>query len=273
MYKISKLLIIIFIFTQFLGCSNKQSDQYISENEENIYYTPPFNLQINHNGILISLNDIPDDVTSVHVEINNWGDRIYTYQNNDYPPKYRDMITSSFSMITGNTLEQIKKSNQIIFPFIKTGEIYNVTVTYSIPNYTCASAPFKRIIADNGIYFDKDIELILNEEKTSVRLSEEPKFSSNVGYNITSQYFSFSLYNEIMSSTLGSISTDDNKILSWDFEPSIREQINIYNGTEGVSINGNYNAYIGYSMMIIYDNIEWYNQFIKSPKFTYTVTQ
>ena len=271
MYKFSKLLINILIFTLFLSCLNKQSDLYISEKEEYIYYTPPFNLQINPNGILISLSDIPDDVISVHVEINNWGDRIYTYQNNDYPPEYRDMITSSSSMITGNVLEQIKKSNQIIFPFIKTGEIYNVTVTYSIPNYTCASAPFKRIIADNGIYFDKDIELILNEEKTSVRLSEEPKFSSNIGYSIISQYFSFSLYNEIMSSTLGSISTDNNNILSWDFEPSIREQINRYNGTEGVSINGNYNAFIGYSMMIIYDNIEWYNQFIKSPKFSYTI--
>jgi len=271
MYKISKLLICIFIFTQFIGCSNKQSDLYISEKEEYIYYTPPFNLQINPNGILISLSDIPDDVTSVHVEINNWGDRIYIYQNNDYPPEYRDMITSSSSMITGNVLEQIKKSNQIIFPFVKTGEIYNVMVTYSIPNYSCASSPFERIIADNGIYFEKDIELVLNDENTSVRLSEEPKFSSNVGYNIISQYFSFSLYNEIMSSTLGSISTENNKILSWDFEPSIREQINIYNGTEGVRKKGNYNAYIGYSMIIINDNIEWYNYFIKSPKFTYTI--
>jgi hypothetical protein len=271
MYKFTKLLIGILIFTQFLSCSNKQSDQYISENDENIYYTPPINLQIISSGILISLSDIPDDVTSIHVEINNWGDRVYTYQNNDYPPKYRDMITSSSSMITGNALENIRQSNQIIFPFVKTGQIYNVSVTYSIPSYTCASAPFERIIADNGIYLEKDIELLLNDDNTSVRLSEEPKFSSNVGYNIISQYFSFSLYNEIMSSTLGSISTDNNNILSWDFEPSIREQINRHNGTEEVSINGNYNAYIGYSMMIIYDNIEWYNQFIKSPKFIYTV--
>jgi len=214
MYKFTKLLIGILIFTQFLSCSNKQSDQYISENEENIYYTPLMNLQIILSGILISLSDIPDDVNSIHVEIYNWGDRFYTYQNNDYPPKYRDMITSSSSMITENTLEQIKKSNQIIFPFIKTGEIYNVMVTYSIPNYTCALSPFERIIADNGIYFDKDIELILNEEKTSVRLSEEPKFTSNIGYSIISQYFSFSLYNEIISSILGSISTDNNNILS-----------------------------------------------------------
>ena len=271
MYKFFILLISIFIFTQFIGCSNKLSNQYISENEENIYYTPPINLQNIPSGILISLNRIPDDIISIHVEISNWGDKVYTYQNNDYPPNYQDMITSSYSMITGNALENIKQSNKIIFPFVKTGEIYNVMVTYSIPNYSCASSPFERIIADNGIYFEKDIELVLNDENTSVRLSEEPKFSSNVGYNIISQYFSFSLYNEIMSSTLGSISTENNKILSWDFEPSIREQINIYNGTEGVRKKGNYNAYIGYSMIIINDNIEWYNYFIKSPKFTYTI--
>jgi len=268
----------IILISLILCCSNYKPDLAVSENEEIYFYTPPFRLKTIPEGLLITLSDITDDISSIHVEIVNWGDKDFTYQNNNYPSRHHDIITSSYSMITGNSLEHIKQTNKIVFPFVKKGEKYNVLVTYSKPGYACASTPYMNIIADNGIYFDRDIELVLNDEKTNVCFSEEPKFSTSIGYNIISKYFYFQLYNEIMSSTLGSITTDNNNILSWDFEPSISEQIKrsnemkkIHEPEENICMQGDYTAIIGFYINAIYDEIEWYNDLIKSPSFNYPV--
>ena len=278
MYKISKLLIGIFIFTQFISCTNKQSDRCLSGNEENIYQTPPISLQIDPNGILISLGDIPDDITSINIDIYNWGDRVYTYQNDDYPIR-RDMISSSMANIEGESLDYIKQTKSIIFPFVKQGEKYNIFVTYLKPGFDCASTVSNQIIAENGIYLENDIELILNADNTSVHLSEEPKFTSDIEYSDNAHSFSFYVFNDKHTSVYGGISTKNKtREISWDFEPSITEQIKrsreiaeIREPERESYISGVNTAFIQLSINIIFDKIEWYNYFIQSSRFTYTI--
>jgi len=278
MTKISTLLNIVLSISLLLSCSNNKIDSQFSV-EENIYYqTPPFESTTVQEGILISLSGIPDDVTSIFIEINNWGERTYTYKAGDYP-EHRDMITSSYAIIEGSRLEQIRQTKELIFPFVKTGEKYNVSVMYIKPNINCTSAPFSQIIAKNGIYLEKEIKLILNENKTGVILSDEPIFSSFVEYSEYAYSFSFSLFNDEMASTMCSISIENNKKeLSWDFEPLISEQIKTSRDMEknrdqeiAYYKSGDYTAFINLKINLIYNNIEWQNYLVKSPGFDYFI--
>jgi len=281
---ITKLIAILLIFGLIIICCERNQEKaennaVINNSEDDIFYqTPPFELKIIPEGILISLGDIPDDITSIIVDIDNWGDRVYTFQNDDYPIR-RDMISSSMARIEGECLEQIKQIKEIIFPFVKSGEKYNVFVVYLKPDMDSASPPFCRIIAESGIYLQNEVELILNENNTSVRLSEEPKFTSDAVYSDNTNSFSFCMFNDEITSVLGVLSTDHNtNNMSWDFEPAISEQIKRSRELTGIREpekekykSGDYTAFIQYSINIIYDNIEWQNYFIKSPRFNYTV--
>jgi len=268
MLKITNLLSIILVITLSISCINNKPDQNLSVEENSYYQTPPFELKTIPEGILISLGDIPDDITSIYVDIYNWGDRVYTFQKDDYPLR-RDAISSSIAHIEGECLERIKQTKSIIFPFIKQGEKYNVLVIYFKSGIDCASTVFSQIIAENGIYLENDIELLLNANNTSVRLSEAPKFTSNVVYSDNTHSFSFYMFNDENTSVYGGISTEHNtRDISWDFEPIINEQIK---RSKSSYKSGGYTAFIEFSINIIYDNIEWQNYFIKSPRFDYSV--
>jgi len=272
MYKKSLVIIIfILIFTLTIGCLNKKPNSESDTEEHTYYQTPPFKYETISEGVLITFDDIPDDVNSINIAIENCGEKVYTFTEGDYPNR-RDMISYSMAWIQEDILEQVKQTKRIIFPFVKAGEKYNIAVVFmKSGEEESAFAPFVQFTAENGIYLEKDIELILNEAKTSVHLSDEPRFTSDVEYSDNTHSFSFSMFRDEHSVGMGGISTAPNtREIFWDFEPSISEQIKRSRNREPEKFfSGEYTAYIQFSIVLIYDNIEWYNYFVKSPYFAY----
>jgi len=171
------------------------------------------------------------------------------------------------SDIRGSLLEQVKKTGRIIFPFVKAGQKYYISATFQKEGFVeIATTGFLECTPYSGIYFDNGIELNFNENHTSVTLSSEPNFSTEVNFAPVKYNFTAAIKNSD-GGGLGVSAEEWVNFLSWDFEPQMTNLIK-----EGNHLaSGNYSAYITAFCNIIYDNVTWNVEIAKTGVFTYTL--
>ena len=192
--------------------------------------------------------------------IQNWGE-------NDHLESTHEII-GSYSNIMGNTLDQVKHTGRIIFPFVKAGQSYNVSVGFEDDNGQIIAGAhdwiYAKCVANAGIYFNDGLKLELNKANTAVTLSSEPEFSSEVQYAPEKYLYTV----RIDISNHGSLGySDKGSGLYWNFEPQMTNDLR-----EGKHLqNGNYSAYVTAYRNIIYDNTVWTVEIAKTPEFIYSL--
>ena len=209
-------------------------------------------------GICLIFNNIPSETIRLFIMIQNW-------EGNEQLKSTRE-ITGSYSDITGYTLEQVKQTGRIIFPFVKAGKNYTISASFEgVRGQAVAGAPdwiYAKCDANAGNYFNDGLKLELNKTNTGVTLSSEPEFSKEVQYSPDRYKYSV----KIDVSSHGSLGYSDRGTgLHWDFEPQMTNDLK-----EGEHLqNGNYPAYVTAYHNIIYDNVTWTVEIAKTPEFIY----
>jgi hypothetical protein len=217
-------------------------------------------------GIALTFDHIPPETTHLFVQFQNWDEK----EN----PASTHEITASNSDIRGSSLEQVKQTGRVIFPFVKAGQKYHISAFFQNGNNEDANEDISNwIYADcvpySGIYFAGDIELALNETCTDATLSREPQFSSELSfYPRKYSYDAAITVNE--NETLGIGNNTDNQSadgLTWIFELDITEGLKETHYLE----SGDYPTYVRAACNIIYDNVRWQVEIAKSRVFTYSL--
>jgi hypothetical protein len=216
-------------------------------------------------GICVTFENIPLETTRLFISFSEG--LIFSPPDNPH-----DEIIN-YADIRGDTLEQVKKTRRIVFPIVQSGEIYRIFVSFTkegfqpiegIPQYITAEC-----IAGNGVYFDRNIDFRLDNTHTSVTLSSEPVFSSEVIFDTHKYNFRVTIIlkqteTEIVSIGTGGNSTDS---LFWAFEPELKDALKGQN----ISESDGYPAFITANCNIIYDNITWNVELAKTQVFTYSL--
>ena len=212
-------------------------------------------------GICLTFDYIPPETARLFIMFQTWGEKELLTSTHD--------ITASHADIRRDTLKQIKQTGKVIFPFVKAGNTYRISASFENgEGQVLAGIPewiYAECVADNGIYFNDDIALRLNETHTGVTLSSEPVFSAEVqfapqkiGYTVhinKGEGESWGYRDEALESTL-----------TWEFEPRITDELQDTDYLE----SGDYDAYVTAFCNIMYDNVLWGVELAKSPVFTYS---
>ena len=216
-------------------------------------------------GIQLTFSHIPVETTRLFINIqyyNNTGELASVYD-----------IISSYADLRDGSLEQVKLTRKVIFPIVQAGQKYSIAVIFQNENFEDISDwIYADCIAGGGIYLNGDLTLVLNENNSGVSLSSEPVFSSNVIFDETKYNFSVTIMVYQTESEKGSIGVGSHHIptingLTWVFDPHMTKSLR-----EGDYLNsGSYPAFVTARCNIIYDNIKWLVEIVKTPEFTYSL--
>ena len=248
-------LVILSLLTVSCATSKPVSDK----NQETIMETG-LKAEAIPEGLCITFDNIPAETSRLFIMIQNWG-------GNDHLEGTHEII-GSYSGIMGNALEQVKQTGKIIFPFVKAGQSYYISAGFEnekektiagIPDWINAEC-----MANAGVYFNDGLKLELKNNNTSVTLSSEPEFSTDVQYAPDKYLYTVNLDLSDHES-LGY--SDKGTGLHWDFEPQMTNDLR-----EGKHLqSGNYSAYVTAYRNIIYDKITWTIEIAKTPEFIYSL--
>ena len=220
-------------------------------------------------GILVTFSNysnIPPEIEKLILSVWDWGD------SKDAVMKIWDdnepfAVMNSLSKIHGhqtseNIIERVRQTGTIIFPFVQPGRKYEISAYFSIGNdWETQKVARVECVADEGIYLDKDITININNARTGFALSSKPTLTSDVHLKEMFYYISIHKGNNIETITSGE--TND---LFWGFEPQFNEHLK-----EAGFANGDYPANAGVCLKVIYDNISWWLESVKTPVFTYSL--
>lgn len=246
-------LVMGFVLVTF-GCATSKSRQNIGLKAETV-----------PEGISLTFDYIPPETTSLFIGIQRGLEKS--------PPANPHNVIFNYSSITGDSLEQVKKIGRIVFPIVQSGETYKISAHFNkeghqpiegIPEWITVECT-----AGNGIYFNKNIELKLDDAHTTVTLSSEPVFSSEVVFDTYKYSYDITIIQkhtetEVLSMG-GSAGDHTTNALRCVFEP---EWTNLLNEEKSLE-SGSYPAYVTAFCNIIYDNIKWFVEIAKTPEFTY----
>jgi hypothetical protein len=260
MKQIKTLMAVLFIFgfaLAFFGCATSKSYQSVDIGLK--AETVP-------EGICLTFDYIPPETTRLFIGVE---------KGEHSPPANPHSVIFSYSSIMGGSLEQVKKTGRIVFPIVQSGETYNISVHLNKEGYQPIEGIPEWIntecTAGNGIYFNKNIELKLNNAHTTVTLSSEPKFSSKVIFDTYKYSYNITIiqkHTETEVLSMGGAAGDHTtNALRWAFEPDWTNLLNKEKSLE----SGSYPAYVTAFCNIIYDNIKWYVEIAKTPEFTYSL--
>jgi hypothetical protein len=248
-------LVMGFILVTF-GCATSKSRQYNADTGLKAEAVPE--------GISLTFDYIPPETTRLFITFQNWDETANPVDTHE--------ITSSYSDIRGSSLEQVKQTGEIIFPFVKAGQIYHISAFFQNDSFQPVEGMPECITTEcvpySGIYFNGNIALNLNEDYTGVTLSGEPQFSEDVVFSARKYSYNATItINENKSLGIGG-NTDNQSAdgLTWIFEPEMTEQLRQENALK----NGDYLAYVTASCNIIYDNLSWDVEIAKSRGFSYS---
>lgn len=210
-------------------------------------------------GIMLTFDSIPPETTQIFLSFFHTGEI------------EREMITSphdiigTYADIRGSLLEQIKNSGKVILPFVKAGQKYSIYATLQKEGFEdIASMHVWECIPYSGIYFDKGVELNLNETHTSAALNVEPAFTAEVLYAPVKYSFSADI-----DKVFGFSAEETVQGSTWNFEPIMTDTLR----TTDYLQNGDYPVYIKAYSNLIYNNIEWNVQIAKTNKFTFSYSK
>ena len=216
-------------------------------------------------GICVTFENIPPETTRLFIFFNKG-----LIQS---PPASPQDDIMNYADIMGSSLEQVKKTRKIVFPIVQSGEKYRVSVKLTKESFQPIEGVPEWIdvecVASNGTYFNEDIELKLNDKHTSVALSSEPKFSSEVIFDTRKYSFYVTIFLKIDETEILSRGAIENFVDSsiWTFEPDLTDTLKKSNDLE----NGTYPVLITALCNIVYDNITWKVEIAKTPMFTYSL--
>jgi hypothetical protein len=254
-FKVSRAAALVagFILVAF-GCATSKSYQSSAHTGLKVEAVPE--------GIALTFDTIPPETTRLFVQFQNWGEK----EN----PTDTHEITASHSDIRGSSLEQVKQTGRVIFPFVKAGQKYHVSAVFENENNEDVSDwVYADCVPYSGIYFTGDIELALNESYTGATLSCEPQFSSELSFS--PRKYSYDAAITIHENEgLGISGNTDNQSadgLTWTFEPEITERLKEARYLE----SGDYPAYVRAGCNIIYDDLRWNVEIAKSGIFVYSL--
>jgi len=211
-------------------------------------------------GICLTFGNIPMETSGLFIMVQNWKETENLESTHE--------IIGSFSYIIGDSLEQLKQTGTIVFPFVRTGQNYNISVSFeNEKGQAIAGVPdwiFAKCMANAGIYFNDGLKLELNETNTVVTLSSEPIFSAEVQFAPDKYLY----YVTLILSDHGSLGYSDKGTgLQWNFEPQMTNDLKESEHLQ----NGTYSTYITAYRNIFYDNIKWTVEIAKTPEFIYSI--
>ena len=216
-------------------------------------------------GICLTFDYIPPETTYLFIGIQKGLEHSSPFNPHN--------IIFNYSGIRDDALEQVKKTGKVIFPIVQSGELYRVDVAFNREGYQPIEGIPEWIgtecTAGNGISFNRNIELKLDNSHTEVTLSSEPVFSSKVIFGANKYIFNITIIQKHSETEIRSIGIrDDNTVngLRWVFEPECTRVLN-----EQDFEKGSYSAFVTAHCNIIYDNIKWFVEIAKSPEFTYSL--
>ena len=258
------IITLIFIFSLFVFSCSTSKNQINNSNFE-------ITAEAVHEGLLINLKNIPIDASHMWIGISTVDDT----ENPESPHS----IISSYAALTNTKemdwvgssmqLEKVKKTGTILFPYVKPGKNYHVSVyVYTMqereqfmngnenPHQHYANT---EVAATNGIYIDIDnAKLELNNDKSAVTLLSQPIFPQ--GINFSNQMYKYSYTIQVGAGSLGvgdhhipeGLSKDG---LTWVFEPQM-SAVNL-SGGDWLEKGIRYPAWATAYVNILHDDILW----------------
>jgi hypothetical protein len=233
-------------------------------------------------GILLTFSNIPEDTVRLFVHVSHWENEEYDSSRN-INSSIADIRDISLATERHHSiqLDKLKKTEKLIIPIFDIGQKYWISATvYNKQEHELLMSDLyywkpgieTELIADNGIYFNKDgINFELNNNNSTVSLSSGPMFSSDVVY--CSQKFNFGI---VIIVPEGSVSKWTHHIpeglssdgLNWTFEPRMSYE---FQNVEYLKNGHYYTAWAIAEANIIYDDITWSIEIAKTPVFTYSL--
>jgi hypothetical protein len=215
-------------------------------------------------GIMLTFDSIPPETTRIFLSFSHSGEIEW------------EMITSphdiilTYADIRGSLLEQVKNSGEVIFPFVKAGQKYSIYAALQKDGFEdIASMHVWGCIPYSGIYFDKGVEINLNETHTGAALNAEPAFTAEVLYAPVKYSFSAVIDKAGPNDSIGFSAEETVQGSTWDFEPIMTDTLR----TTDYLQNGDYPVYIRAYSKLIYNNIEWNVQIAKANEFTFSYSK
>ena len=213
-------------------------------------------------GICLTFDNIPPETARIFISVTKWGEPI----NNP-----RDLI-SSYTDIRGSSVDRVKNSGRVIFPFVKSGQEYRISVAFQKEGFQLIDNMPEWVYAEcvpySGIFFGEGIELNFNGAFTSVTLSSEPVFSGEVHYSSPKYSIKVSLDPENTNVSAGGFShTVSDAIMTMYFEPEMSDGLKKADCLK----SGDYPAYVTAYCNLVYDTIAWEVEIAKSREFNYSL--
>jgi hypothetical protein len=182
-------------------------------------------------GILFNFYNIPENATNL------W---IYVYL--EVPT---DDEMSTLVDIQGNQLDQLRKTEKLVCPFVKNGHKYRITVISVLESgYKHFSTT---VVTNGGIYLINKPSLFWNNDN-SVTLSAKPEFSGNV-FDTESYTFGYGAVIRVENGGIGDRSYSNE--LTFDVSQMVNE-IGKSNG-----LTGNLTVFADISVTLEYEKIQW----------------
>jgi hypothetical protein len=231
-----------------LGCAT-------SKNQNSGFADATLSAKTLTEGIQLTLNNIPPDTNRMFIHIQRWSGRD---ENN---VSSNDFI-SSFTLLEDSSLEQVKQTGIVIFPFVQAGHEYSIGVSFlDVHNKNISDWLNADIIAVNGVYLTNNVQLDLNNANSALTVSSRPIFSSDV--TSSAEEFRFGVrvdynFDEPGAGSVGigthhfpnGLSSDG---LTWTFEPYFSNELLKGNYLEPGTYSATGTAYSN----LVFDNITW----------------
>jgi len=226
-----------------------------------------FAVENSREGIRLLFSNIPPETTRMFINIQ-------TFMGADKDnPNVNDFF-SSFSDFRGSSLEQVKQSEIVYFPFVQSGHEYTVSVIFQNKyNDDITDWMHANIVPVSGIHLVNSPQLSLNDTNSAMMLSLEPVFSSDVTFAPQKSGFAVMVAVNCPERGSGTISIGEQHFpeglsadgLTWTFEPRFANALKEDTYLESGSFPAFGNAY----SIMIYDNIRWHVQIAATSEFTY----
>ena len=207
-------------------------------------------------GIRLTFDNIPPETVRIFLSVSESGE----IENVTSPHE----LVSKYSDIRDNSLEQVRQTGIVIFPFVKADQKYTILAVLQNADFEDIASGYAECIPYSGIYFGKGIELRLNETHSGVTLSGEPVFSAEVEYAPLKYNYRASI--DWDGANIGAGEKPVNA-LTWNFEPLISDALK----EDGHLTSGDYPAYITAFCNVIYDNLTWEVEIAKTNIFTFSL--
>ncbi len=233
---LKKICAAVFFAVVFISCASKPAPNYLDPQNTG---DDDLALQVEDvpEGVRISFENIPADTTMLFINI---------YKDEFAPTQWAD----AFAAVLGPQLDELKKTKQLVFPFAEKGQLYAISLDVARDNGDNAREVIN-FQTQNGNNVTNNVELLLNDEQTSVTLSEEPVFSLPVEFEERKYEYVLLFFPDDYSSISSGIYSGND--LSCAFSPELVNHIR----KNSPEIKGTFPAYVAAVCNINYNGVSW----------------